>query len=111
MDAQALAFPDDRSDTVISSLTTCTVPDPVAALNEMERVCAPDGRALLLEHGRSDVELVGRLQDWRADAHYEKHSCRWNQEPLETASRSDLSVEASRTGLFGVITAIRADPE
>jgi ubiquinone/menaquinone biosynthesis C-methylase UbiE len=111
MDAQALAFPDDRFDTVISSLTTCTFPDPVAALNEMGRVCAPDGRVLLLEHGRSDVELVGRLQDWRADAHYEKHSCRWNQEPLETVSRSDLWVEASRTGLFGVITAIRADPE
>ena len=111
MDAQALAFPGDRFDTVVSSLTTCTFPDPVAALNEMGRVCAPDGRVLLLEHGRSSVEAVGRFQDWRADAHYEKHSCRWNQEPLEVVSRSKLSVEASRTGLFGVLTAMRADPE
>ena len=111
MDAQALAFPDDRFDTVVSSLTTCTFPDPVAALNEMGRVCAPDGRVLLLEHGRSSVEAVGRFQDWRADAHYEKHSCRWNQEPLEVVSRSKLSVKASRTGLFGVLTAMRADPE
>ena len=111
MDAQALAFPDDRFDTVISSLTTCTFPDPVAALNEMGRVCAPDGRVLLLEHGRSSVEAVGRFQDWRADAHYEKHSCRWNQEPLEVVSRSKLSVKASRTRLFGVLTAMRADPE
>ena len=111
MDAQALAFPDDRFDTVVSSLTTCTFPDPVAALNEMGRVCVPDGRVLLLEHGRSSVEAVGRFQDWRADAHYEKHSCRWNQEPLEVVSRSKLSVKASRTGLFGVLTAMRADPE
>jgi len=111
MDAQALAFLDDRFDTVVSSLTTCTFPDPVAALNEMGRVCAPDGRVLLLEHGRSSVEAVGRFQDWRADAHYEKHSCRWNQEPLEVVSRSKLSVKASRTGLFGVLTAMRADPE
>lgn len=110
MDAQALAFPDDSFDTVISSLSTCTFPDPVVALREMGRVCAPDGRILLLEHGRSSVEALGRLQDWRADAHFEKHRCRWNQEPLDHVSRAGLSVTDVGTALLGVLTAIEAEP-
>ena len=69
MDAQDLQFPDESFDTVISALSTCTFPDPVAAVEEMGRVCRPDGRVLLLEHGRSDSDLVGRFQDWRAEAH------------------------------------------
>lgn len=110
MDAQALAFPDDSFDTVVSALSTCTFPDPVVALREMNRVCKSGGRILLLEHGRSSVEPIGWFQDWRADAHYEKHSCRWNQEPLEIVSRSELSLRNASTGTFGIITAIRAEP-
>jgi ubiquinone/menaquinone biosynthesis C-methylase UbiE len=110
MDAQALEFPDDSFDTVISALSTCTFPDPVAALREMERVCAPDGRILLLEHGRSDVGPVARFQEWRADAHYEKMGCRWTQEPLEVVSAAGLSVREARTALLGIVTAIEVVP-
>lgn len=110
MDAQDLAFPDDSFETVISSLSTCTFPDPVEALSEMGRVCAPDGRVLLLEHGRSSVGAIARFQDWRADAHFERHRCRWNQDPLEIASRSPLTVVDSSTALLGIVTAVEARP-
>jgi SAM-dependent methyltransferase len=111
MDAQDLDFEEDSFDTVISSLSTCTFPDPVAALSEMGRVCKPDGRILLLEHGRSSVGPIARFQDWRADAHFEKHSCRWNQEPLDVVAESPLTVTESPSALFGIITAIEARPE
>lgn len=111
MDAQELAFPDDHFETVISSLSTCTFPDPIEALSEMGRVCAPDGQILLLEHGRSSVGPIAWIQDWRADAHFEKHSCRWNQNPLETLGQSPLTVIDSTTGFLGMITAIKAHPE
>ncbi len=111
MDAQELAFPDDSFETVISSLSTCTFPDPVEALSEMGRVCVPDGRVLLLEHGRSSVGPIARFQDWRADAHFEKHGCRWNQHPLVTVSQSPLTVVESSTAFLGIITAIEARPE
>lgn len=62
MDARDLAFDDDAFDTVISSLSTRTFPDPIAALREMDRVRAPDGRILLFEHGRSDVGPIARFQ-------------------------------------------------
>ncbi|MBX0286840.1 class I SAM-dependent methyltransferase [Haloarcula salinisoli] len=110
MDAQDLQFPDDSFDTVISALSTCTFPDPVAALSEMARVCRPDGRVLLFEHGRSDVELLGRFQDWRADAHYEQHGCRWTQEPLAHFEGTELTVLESETLFAGMVTIIEARP-
>jgi len=110
MDAQTLDFPGNSFDTVISALSTCTFPDPVAALSEMARVCRPDGRVLLLEHGRSDSELVGWFQDWRADAHYEQHACRWTQEPLEHFEETDLTVVDSEEFVLGMVTIVEARP-
>jgi ubiquinone/menaquinone biosynthesis C-methylase UbiE len=111
MDARDLDCPDDSFDTVISSLSTCTFPDPITALAEMGRVCRPDGRVLLLEHGRSSVGPIAQFQDWRADAHFRKHHCRWNQEPLEVIERSPLVAEDHSTAVLGVLTAIEARPE
>src|SRR6185369_13253838 len=43
MDAEHLEFPDGSFDTVVSTLSTCTFPDPVKALQEIKRVCRPNG--------------------------------------------------------------------
>ncbi|WP_246998410.1 class I SAM-dependent methyltransferase [Halosolutus gelatinilyticus] len=110
MDAQDLAFADDSFDTVISSLSTCTFPDPVAALREMDRVCRPDGRILLLEHGRSDVGPIARFQDWRADSHYETAGCRWNQEPIENVVQADVPIVEVSNRFLGIVTLIEARP-
>jgi len=110
MDAASLAFPDDSFDTVISALSTCTFPDPVAALREMARVCRPEGRILLLEHGQSDIGPIARVLDWRADAHYEQLGCRLTQEPLELVDAAGLPVVESRSALLGIVTAIEARP-
>lgn len=110
MDAQNLAFPDDSFDAVISALSTCTFPDPVTALQEMERVCKPEGTIRLVEHGRSDVGPIAQFQEWRADAHYEQSGCRWTQEPREVVEAAGLSVEETSTGLFGTITTFEIIP-
>lgn len=110
MDAASLSFPDACFDTVVSSLTTCTFPDSNAALREMARVCKPDGRILLFEHGRSTVGAVARFQDWRADAHFATVGCRWNQEPLEVVAEAGLDVHESWDGTLGIFTGIVAAP-
>lgn len=111
MDAAALAFPDDSFDTVVSALSTCTFPDPGAALDEMARVYRPDGRVLLLEHGRSSLGPVARFQDRRAREHFETAGCRWNQEPVDVVAGADLDVLGVDRRLFGVLTAMEARPK
>lgn len=110
MDAAALGFADDSFDAVISSLSTCTFPDPGGALAEMARVCRPEGRIRLLEHGRSSVRPLARLQDWRAASHYERIGCRLNQEPLALVEGTGLAVESVRRGLLGTLTAMIVRP-
>lgn len=110
MDAQALEFPDDSFDAVISALSTCTFPDPIAALREMDRVCKPDGTIRLVEHGRSDVRPIATYQEWRADAHYAESGCRWTQEPRELVSEAGLEVRDTTTGLLGMISTFEISP-
>lgn len=110
MDAGTLDFPDSQFDTVISSLATCTFPDPIKALSEMARVCKPDGRILLVEHGRSRVKFIARLQDRYAHNQFSTHACRWNQDSLALVKASGLRVIAAQTRLFGILHAIEAAP-
>lgn len=110
MDAQDLEFPDDSFDAVISALSTCTFPDPVDALHEMERVCKPNGTIRLVEHGRSDVGPIARYQEWRADVHYATAGCRWTQEPREVVEAAGLPIRDSDTGLFGTLTTFELEP-
>jgi SAM-dependent methyltransferase len=110
MDAADLAFPDDSFDAVVSAFATCTFPEPVAALREMRRVCRPDGRVRLLEHGRSGVGPLDRFLDWRADAHYERTGCRWNQDPLALVREAGLPVERTWSAVAGLLTGVEAKP-
>jgi ubiquinone/menaquinone biosynthesis C-methylase UbiE len=112
MDAEALTFADNSFDTVVSALSTCTFPDPVAALREMGRVCKPAGRILLLEHGRSSLRPLAHYQDRKAQAHYEKAAgCRWNQNPVALVQRAGLPILSAKRITFGVFHAIQAVPD
>ncbi|KIX13117.1 class I SAM-dependent methyltransferase [Dethiosulfatarculus sandiegensis] len=63
MDIQNLALPDNYFDTVFATFVFCSVPDPVAGLKELKRVCKPGGQLLLLEHVRPKGNLQGRIFD------------------------------------------------
>lgn len=110
MEAENLRFPDDSFDTVTSSLSTCTFTDPVAALREMRRVCRPNGRILLIEHGRSSVSLAGWIQDRLADGHARRIGCHWNREPGQLVRQAELRIISDRRSLLGVLHLIEAAP-
>jgi ubiquinone/menaquinone biosynthesis C-methylase UbiE len=109
-EAETLPFPDNSFDTVVSSLTSCTFPDPLAALGEMKRVCKPEGKILLLEHGRSNREWLGRFQDRMADRLAKQLGCHCNREPLELVRKGNLKVKEAQRFFFGVFHQIEAEP-
>lgn len=93
---EALPFPDDSFDTVAVTLVLCTVDDPPAVLREVDRVLAPGGRLLFLEHVRSEDPSVARWQDrlhgpWKAFG----HGCNCNRDTLAAVAGSPLELERS----------------
>ena len=107
-DAEAIPFPDKSFDTVISSLTICTFPNPVAALLEMVRVCRAEGRILLLEHGRSNREWLGRWQDRHEDSLAKRLGCHWNREPLQITQEAGLILRTAERSFLGIFHLIEA---
>jgi methyltransferase OMS1, mitochondrial len=76
----------------------------------MARVCRTNGRVLLLEHGRSDREWLGRWQDSLAEPFAKQLGCHWNREPLELVRKAGLKINNSRRVFFGVFHTIEAEP-
>ncbi len=62
-DVQDLQFPDESFDTVVTSCTFCSVPDPVEGLQEVHRVLKADGQMLMFEHVRPGNLLLGKMMD------------------------------------------------
>lgn len=107
MDAARLAFRDGSFETVVSTLGTCTFPDPVEALREMRRVCRPGGRILLLEHGRSDRPGIAEWQDRRAESHARHLGCWWNRDPLANVRKAGLEPHLAIRQIFGMVYVIQ----
>jgi ubiquinone/menaquinone biosynthesis C-methylase UbiE len=61
--AEAVPLPDGSMDTVVSTWTLCSIPDPARALAEIRRVLRPSGRFIFIEHGRSPDARVLAWQD------------------------------------------------
>jgi phosphatidylethanolamine/phosphatidyl-N-methylethanolamine N-methyltransferase len=62
MDAEAMSFPDASFDQVVAMYVVSVVADPGRLLEELHRVCRPDGEIYLVNHVRSDNPLVGAVE-------------------------------------------------
>merc|ERR1712226_386540 len=81
-DSHSLQFcPDESFDTVVDTFGLCSYQDPVTVLREMTRVCKPDGKILLLEHGRSKSwTWISQFLDKNAAEHARNWGCIWNRD-------------------------------
>jgi ubiquinone/menaquinone biosynthesis C-methylase UbiE len=60
--AEQLPFANAVFDTIVTTWTLCSIPNPVAALIEMRRVLKPSGNLVFVEHGLSPEPRVARWQ-------------------------------------------------
>ncbi len=62
MDASNLEFDDDSFDTVIAMYVVTVVPEPERVMQELERVCAPGGEVILVNHFSQEEGIRGWIE-------------------------------------------------
>lgn len=96
--AEELPVADAAFDTVVSTLVLCTVPDPAAALSEIRRVLAPEGRLLFLEHVRATPGSA--LERWQDRLHAPWHAvaagCHCNRDTVRLIREASFALEEPR---------------
>lgn len=107
-DAQALQFPDASFDTIVSTLSLCSIPDDARAVSEARRVLRHGGRFLLLEHVRSPYPIIRILQciieplfRWLGGDHLLR-------EPLDRLRAEGFEVERVERSKWGIVERVRA---
>ncbi len=107
-DAQALEFADETFDTVVSTLSLCSIPDDRKAISEAKRVLRPGGRLLLLEHVASPrwpVRTVQQLLDWITVRTVGDHLVR---DPLAHVQAQGFEVERIERLKWGIVERVTA---
>ncbi|OQR99011.1 hypothetical protein ACHHYP_07494 [Achlya hypogyna] len=111
MSAEDLTLPSESFDTVIDTFALCSVNRPDLMLAEMQRVCKPGGKILLLEHGRSHYDWLSYVLDKFAAKHAERWGCLWNRDILQIVADAGLEVETVHRFHFGTTYYIVARPK
>jgi len=108
MDVQNLQFEDNTFDTVVASFVFCSVPDPVRGLMEVERVCKPAGKVILLEHVLSANHILGWLMNLANPLVVRVMGANINRRTVENVIKSGLVLEQVTdlgAGIFKLIEA------
>lgn len=108
MDVQSLAFDDNYFDTVVASFVFCSVPDPVWSLREVERVCKPGGKVVLLEHVLSANRVLAWLMNLFDRVTVRLMGPHINRPTVENVAKSGLRVEKVTDLAFGIFKLIEA---
>jgi phosphatidylethanolamine/phosphatidyl-N-methylethanolamine N-methyltransferase len=107
MDAMNLKLPSNSFDYVMAFHVVSVVPDATKMMAEVERVCRPDGRIVVINHFRSHTRVLAAL-----DRGLEPITRRWGWHTLERADVFDgLPIEiervykTSKRSLFTIVVA------
>ncbi|KAK6528935.1 hypothetical protein TWF694_004164 [Orbilia ellipsospora] len=97
-------------DQVIQTMGLCSQKSPVETLRNLERHCKPDGKILLLEHGRSHYEWLNNILDAYVLDHARNWGCFWNRDIGRLLEESGLVVNKISRFHLGTTWLIEASP-
>ncbi|MDX8362445.1 class I SAM-dependent methyltransferase [Cytobacillus sp. IB215316] len=110
MDAQQMDFPDNTFNYVIATCVYCSVPDPVKGLKEMGRVCKKDGKIIMLEHMRSENEIVGKMMDILNPITVNTWGANVNRKTLDNINSAGLLIEEKDDLFYSIIRKLIVAP-
>jgi len=98
MSAEAMSFPDESFDTVVSTFTLCSIPNLERALKEIKRVLKPDGIFLFLEHGKSPNGFITTFQNL-LNPFYNlfANGCNVNRDMVTLIKNNGMNIQSLRT--------------
>lgn len=108
-DIEALEFPENTFDTIVSTLSFCGYEQPVQMFNQLSRWCKPQGRVLLMEHGISHNPVLAFAQKAIDPIHHKLIGCHQKRDILHLIQASDLQVQEIKErwqGMFHLIWAV-----
>ncbi len=106
-DAQDLKFPCASFDTVVTSCTMCSVPDPFRAFREFHHVLRPGGRLLMFERVRSRNPILGLVLDWMT-LWTRLSGTEMNRDTLKTARTAGFEIMHVESVYLDIILAVHA---
>lgn len=81
-----------KYDTIVEAFGLCAHEDPVKALKNMASLLKPDGRIVLLEHGRSKWDFINNHLDFKSEKRMKTWACRWNLDIGEIVDEAGLDI-------------------
>lgn len=102
-DAQELPFAERSFDSVIATLTLCSIPDPQTAVAEMARVLRPGGRLVLLDHVASPLPGVRNIQRLLEPAFLRLAADHLLREPDAAVRAVGLEIEELARSKLGIV--------
>ncbi|WP_422124480.1 class I SAM-dependent methyltransferase [Planococcus sp. X10-3] len=109
-DVEAIDFPANSFDTIVSSGTLCGYQNPLKVLNNFQKWCKPDGKILLLEHGISSNKPLGLLQKSLDPVAVKIAGCHANRDISGIVKSSNLQLIREERYLAGNVYLIWAKP-
>ncbi|MBF0171170.1 MAG: methyltransferase domain-containing protein [Nitrospinae bacterium] len=91
MDACNLAFPDNSFDYVVATHIISVVPEPYRVIDEMRRVCKPDGQLVIVNHFVSSHPVIGMVEK-KCDPFFRKLGWRMDMSLEDLIATSNLDV-------------------
>ncbi|MGD8985135.1 MAG: class I SAM-dependent methyltransferase [Desulfobacteraceae bacterium] len=110
MDVQHLTFPDHAFDTIFATFVFCSVPDPVLGLQELKRICKPDGKLMLLEHMRPGNPILGFLFDMFNPMVVRMMGANINRRTMENIRRAGWRIQVEEHLSSDMVRWIEAKP-
>lgn len=74
----------------------------------LQRVCKPDGKIILLEHGTSKYQLLNNLLNKHAQQHADQWGCIWNKDMQQLVESAGIRDATTKRYHFGTTYAITA---